>query len=345
MNEVPQTPLRRPTIIDVARLAGVSPATVSNALSGKRRVEPATRERIEQAIRDLGYRPNTAAQSIRTGRTNLIAVVSSMPVTISGGASRQGFFMEIASAAATFALEHDLSLVLVPPAARPEQALAHVAVDGALILEPQREDAFLAALRARGVPVICIGQSFDPALPYVDLDYRRIARLLIDHLFARGARRFPLIVGAEHRMSHAVMREIYEQRAAERGMTPHVIHIEEACGEDGGYHAAHRAMRLDPDLDAVLVPVDTFATGAMRGLRELGKRVPDDVMVATRYDGWRARMEKPPLTAIDPHLDEIADIATRWLASLIGGTGGQPPTVAASPPELIPRASTRASEG
>lgn len=342
MNQASKILLRRATIVDVARHAGVSPATVSNTLSGKRRVEAATRERIEHAIRELGYRPNIAAQNIRTGRTNLIAVVSSMPTTISGGGSRLGFLMEIASSAAAFALEHDLALVLVPSAARPEHVLAHVAVDGALIIEPQQDDVFIAAFRARSVPIVSIGQSFDPMLPYVDLDYHGIARLLIDHLIKRGARRFPLIIGAEQRMSYTSMREVFEQVAASRGMEPHVILVEEAQGEDGGYHAIHRAMQLDPDFDAVLVPVDTFATGVMRGLRELGKKVPDDVMVATRYDGWRAKMEKPALTAIDLRLDQIADVATRRLASLINGTDIAASSTPALSPGLIPRTSTRA---
>lgn len=344
MNRTSKTTLRRATIVDVARLAGVSPATVSNTLSGKRRVEVATRERIEQAIRELGYRPNTAAQNIRTGRTNLIAVVSSMPTTISGGGARLGFLMEVASSAAAFALEHDLALVLVPSAARPEQVLAHVAVDGALVIEPRQDDVFIAAFRARSVPVVCIGQSFDPALPHVELDYHRIAHLLIHHLIGQGARRFPLIIGAEQRMSYTVMREVFEQVAAERGMTPHVIRVEEARGEDGGYQAIHQAMRLDPSLDAVLVPVDTFATGVMSGLRELGKRVPDDVMVATRYDGWRAKMEKPALTAIDLRLEEIADIATRRLAALISGASNPLSSKQAPPIRLIPRASTKSGE-
>ena len=90
--------------------------------------------------------------------------------------------------------------------------------------------------------------------------------------------------------------------------------------------------------------IHTFATGVMRGLRKLGKRVPDDVMVATRYDGWRAKMEKPALTAVDLRLDQIAHVATRRLASLISGADSPLPP-APLLPLLIPRASTRAGEG
>lgn len=331
-------PPRRSTIIDVARQAGVSPATVSNALSGKRRVEPATRERIDQAIRDLGYRPNAAAQNIRTGRTNLIAIASSMPAAIAGGGSRLGFMMEIASSAAGFAFEQNMALVLLPSSAEPEARLRHVAVDGALIIEPREDDAFLTLFQARGVPVVVIGRPFDPDLPFVDLDYPAITTLLMEHLFAEGARHFPLIVGAEARQSHFQTRQRYEELAARHGMAAQVVRVAEAEGEEGGYRAMTDILRSGPDVDAVLVPVDAFATGVMRALRDQGRRVPEDVRVATRYDGWRARQEMPGLTAVELQLTEVARLATLKLVNIIEG---RPQGEAASaPPVLIPRGST-----
>ncbi|EEM6358766.1 LacI family DNA-binding transcriptional regulator, partial [Salmonella enterica subsp. enterica serovar Enteritidis] len=87
---------KRAKLIDVARHAGVSPGTVSNALHNTRFVEPQTRRRIEEAIVALNYTPNIRARQLRTGKTNTIALLSSVPLAIASGASRLGFMMEVA---------------------------------------------------------------------------------------------------------------------------------------------------------------------------------------------------------------------------------------------------------
>jgi transcriptional regulator, LacI family len=107
-------PARRVTIKDVAREAGVSPTTVSHALNHRGQVDSRTRERVEQAARTLGYRPNRNAQRLRTGEAHMIVLLSSMPFAVSGGPSRLGFMMEIAAVAAAAALDRGLALVLAP---------------------------------------------------------------------------------------------------------------------------------------------------------------------------------------------------------------------------------------
>jgi DNA-binding LacI/PurR family transcriptional regulator len=95
-----------------------------------------------------------------------------------------------------------------------------------------------------------------------------------------------------------------------------------------------------PRLDGLCVPVDAFAVGALRALREAGRRVPRDVVVATRYDGMRARTSQPALTAVDLHLDQVGQAAIDLLLEhLRGETTRQ--TVEAPEPTLIARASSR----
>src|SRR5713101_1154572 len=98
----------RPTITDVARAAGVSMTTVSHALNGRGFVDPATRERVKEAARKLGYRPNLHAQKLRGGGAHTIVLLSSMPFGVSAGPSRLGFLMEVAAVAATAALTHGM---------------------------------------------------------------------------------------------------------------------------------------------------------------------------------------------------------------------------------------------
>lgn len=143
---------RPPTIADVARLAEVSRTTVSHALNGIGKVDPRTRERIKQVAAELGYRPNLRAQRLRRGEAKAIALASSMPFAVAGGPSRLGFYMEIAAAAAESALLHGYALVLVPPV-QSGSALYSVDIDGAIVVEPDVNDAAAAQLRSRGCPM------------------------------------------------------------------------------------------------------------------------------------------------------------------------------------------------
>lgn len=332
-------PGRRATIKDVARLAGVSPGTVSNALSGKRRVDAATQARITEAISALGYVPNLTARGMRTGRVGTIAIFSSMPTAVAAGSSRLGFLMELAASAAITALDSNVALLLIPPIADPRAALASIAFDGAILVEPEAQDPYLALLAARDVPTVVIGPAEETPLS-VTLDYAHMAGLLFDHLVDSGARRFPLIVGQSARASNIVFEQVYRDRCAALNLAPQVIALPEADGERGAERAltAHIAQLGAPD--GVLVPIDAMATGVMTALRGAGLSVPDRVRVATRYDGLRARSETPALTALTLHLDRVADMATRLLVEAIE-TGTAEATLVAPAPELVVRGSTR----
>ncbi|WP_172329456.1 LacI family DNA-binding transcriptional regulator [Mangrovicoccus sp. HB161399] len=333
---------RRATVKDVARLAGVSAGTVSNALSGKRRVDDATRGRIEAAIAELGYIPNIAARGVRTGRANTIALFSSMPTAVAAGPSKLGFMMEIAASAAMTALNRNVALVLVPPIAGPAEALRNVSFDGALLVEPAEDDPFLALLSSRAIPTVVIGEPPVAAGRHVELHYGATARLLVRHMLETGARAFPLMLGQSRRQSHAAFERVYLEEMAAAGLAPRVIRVDETGGEAAAAGAIRAELAAAPGLDGVLVPVDALATGVMAGLRAAGRRVPQDVRVATRYDGIRARTETPPLTAVDLHLDRVSEIATEALLDLIEGA---PPAEIPLPPLplLVPRASTLAT--
>lgn len=339
MNKQTPQPQKRVTVIDVARAAGVSPGTVSNAISGKRKVDTETRKRIEAAIAELGYVPNLAARRMRTGRTNTIAIFSSMPIAVAAGSSKLGFLMEIAASAAVTALDYNTALALIPPIDTPLRAFDTIAMDGAVIVEPEADDPVMTELSRRGVPTVAIGGP--PGLPgaRVDFDYRAMATLLIDHLFAMGSTRFPLVVGQSPRQTNLVFKEVYRDRARHAGMSPRILEVPELTAETGAADAIAREILMGRDMDGVLVPIDAMATGVMKALRQHYLRVPADVRVVTRYDGLRARSEQPPLTAINLHLDEVATMAIRALATLIE-TGKPPEATTCPPPELVIRASS-----
>jgi DNA-binding LacI/PurR family transcriptional regulator len=332
----------RPRIIDVAKAAKVSPATVSNVLNESRPVDPATRDRVMAAVARLGYTPDLRAQRLRTGQVATIAILSSMPFAVASGPSRLGFLMEIAAVAAAVAMEQGVALVLVPPAEFKRAPIERLDVNGVLVVEPLQDDPEVARLRARGIPVVTIGRQLNDTnnLPYVDLQSAHTARLLLDHLWSQGGRNIALMMGEQKRNSYKETATEYAAFARRHKMTPRLVLLNETKGDAAARIACRQLLERDPAIDALCVPVDAFATGAVQAAGDLGRVIPHDLKIATRYDGLRARESRPQITAVNLHLPEIAAIAVNLLLDQLNGVAGA--RVRSGPlPELIVRESSQ----
>ena len=326
----------RATIADVAREAGVSRTTVSHALNGLGKVNSATRDKVKEVAASLNYRPSVRAQGLRSGRSQALALLSSMPSAVSTGPSQLGFFTELAMGCARTALLKGYVFVLAPPDgdANPVDRLD---IDGAILLEPAADDPIAVALSDRGIPFVAIDGPAGERT--VDLHHEETAELLVSHLVERGAQHPALVVGSDRRRSQAAAREVYEAAAARIGFTPLIAEADEGDGEDGGYRASTWLLAEHPEVDGLIVPIDAFATGAVRAGVEAGRTVGDDLLIATRYDGLRARTSTPPLTAVDLGLDEISAAAVERLVAILDGESEQVAT-SASAPTLVVRKST-----
>jgi len=115
-----------------------------------------------------------------------------------------------------------------------------------------------------------------------------------------------MILGTQPRNSYLEARAAYEAFVAATGQAPLLVQADEAQGEAAGEEATAALLAAHPDIDAFCVPVDAFAVGTVRALQAAGRRIPQDAMVVTRYDGIRARTCQPPLTAVDLQLDQVA---------------------------------------
>ncbi|WP_258234049.1 LacI family DNA-binding transcriptional regulator [Brevibacterium oceani] len=377
MSDLPRA--HRVTIADVAREAGVSRTTVSHALSGQGKVNAATRAKVKEVADRLNYRPSARAQSLRSGKSQTLALLSSMPAAVSAGPSQLGFFTELAMGCARTALLEGYVFVLAPPNEETDP-VDLLDIDGAILLEPAADDPIAEALRARGVPYVTIdgpgaeagaereagepgsdprvsaARGGEPAAEggepsaadsrwSIDLHHERTAQLLLDHLLDQGARQPALLVGRSRRGAQTAAREIYAQTASARGFAPLIAEADETTGEDGAYAAAARLLAAHPDIDALLAPIDTFATGAVRAAQEAGRTVGGDLLIATRYDGLRARTSTPPLTAVDLGLEAISTAAVEMLVAVLkydptGPTGPGEPGKSASPGETATATAT-----
>jgi LacI family transcriptional regulator len=329
---------RRPTIYDVARLAGVSTATVSRALNGTGQVGEPKRLAIEEAVEQLGYRPNTIARSLVTRSTQTIALL--LPDITNP------FYAELVAGVHELTLERGYTMLLCTTDFDPEQEERYLRllrakhVDGALVdglvLPPER----IARFVEDGFPIVCLDRDVDsPAVPLVQVDNRTGARIATEHLLSLGHRRIAHITGAPARISEERLLG-YQAALADAGIAPDSSLV--AMGsftEAGGYEAMRTLMAIAQRPTAVFAANDLSAIGALSAVSAAGRSVPGDVSLVGFDDVRLSRYTSPPLTTIRQPAGKIARRATELLLGMIAG---RPPRKLRHPfaPELVVRDST-----
>lgn len=336
-------PTRRATISDVAAAAGVSKTTVSHVLSGLGRINEKTRQRTLAAAEKLNYQPSMMARGLRTGRAKMLAIANSIPPEISAGAGELHYFMRLAHAAAVAALNKRYALVLIPPSA-PEAWLRNIDIDGALVIDPRSDDPLLDALRTRRVPVVTISRDPDATAKTwcVDFDMAAATAALLDH-FAASGRCQPALILSEERRSYSIdILQGYQRWVRRHGLKSVVRTAPERGVEPAGRAAMAHLLGDDVGVNAVFVPLDSFAIGALQALSDAGLSVPSDFQIAT-LDGVRAQFSKPTLTALEDRAEESAQCAVNLLLQRIAHPDSAPKRNI-STPRLIVRDSTRPLE-
>ncbi|MFI7637925.1 LacI family DNA-binding transcriptional regulator [Nonomuraea sp. NPDC049400] len=311
-------PPRRPTIKEVARLAGVSHQTVSRYLKSRQGLRPATLERIDGAVEKLGYRPNLMARSMRTRRTGRLAVV--MPVNTFNHAR-----LLSGALAAAHEAGHVVEVVSVEgsTAARTERVLelAHAGqVDGVLSLTPMAagfEDAL-----PKGAAVV-VSPDFDDGMRSIgELTDASPVSELMERLAALGHRRF-LHVAGDQEFASARARKVAYLEAVERlGLES----VGMAEGDWSGESGVEAVRQLDPDRlpTAVIAANDVVASGVLRGARERGLDVPGDLSVTGWDDNELCRFLPPSLTTVRISWEGAGRNAVLRLIKAVGGPELEP---------------------
>ncbi|WP_159621201.1 LacI family DNA-binding transcriptional regulator [Ruania rhizosphaerae] len=332
-------PQRPPSIKDVAARAGVSWKTVSNVMNGQINVRPATRERVEQAIADLGYRRSAAGRQLRYGRSFIIALAVSELTT--------PYFADLAHEVLAAAAERGYTALITET--RGDEARERAALRGfdtqvadGVILSPVALDGASIVTAQSHVPLVLLGERVAGSpLDHVIYDNHRAAREATEHVLAGGSTR-PLFLGADpgHRYGTGWLRAegfmaALGSRASEDLIvrTPHYTRA-------AGARAVTDLHRADRPFDALVCASDILAVGALHALRELGRNVPGEVQVI----GWDGIDEgaytSPPLTTVDLDVRTVARAAVDLVIARIEGAG-TPPAEVVVPHRLRTRGSTR----
>lgn len=320
------------TIRDVARRAKLSVATVSRALNGFDNVSEQARERVTQAVRELGYVPHAGARSLSLARTNAIGVV--LP-DLHGE-----FFSEIVRGMDREASRRGYLLLLSNLHARAEQAqlalrAMHGRVDGLIVMAPHLKSEELAAALPPGVPSVLINTRDKPgAHAAIHLDNVAGVRAVIEHLSNLGRKRLVHIAGPAGNVDADERAAAVREACAAAGIACEILHgnFEEQSGE----RATAALLERGHEFDALFAGNDNMAIGALQALRARGVSVPEQVAVAGFDDIPLA--QHLGLTTVRVR---IAELGERALARLLDSFGrGQDRGDELHAPELVVRATT-----
>ncbi|MFG2868456.1 LacI family DNA-binding transcriptional regulator [Streptomyces sp. NPDC048338] len=331
----------RPTLEAVAARAGVSRATVSRVVNGGAGVRAPLVEKVRKAVEELGYIPNHAARSLVTRRNGAVAVIIAEPEF---RIFSDPFFEQQVRGISRELTAHDAQLVLLWVEGpgdhdRIARYLGGGHVDGALAFSLHNDDDLPAIVRRAQVPAVYggrpgwTGPADEPAVAYVDCDNRGGARSAVEHLRSLGRRRIAHITGPLDQTSAMDRLDGYRDELPDGD--PALV-ADGAFTEESGARAMATLLLRRPDLDAVFAANDLMAAGALRVLREQGRRVPEDVALVG-FDDMLSVVEgtDPALTTVHQDIEGMGRLMVRLLMRTLDGEAAAP---VITPTELIRRA-------
>lgn len=339
---------KRVSIKDVAIRAGVSYQTVSKVLNGELKVSPATEARISESVRELGYRPNHSARTLRTQRSQMIGYSWSSSETEQLNHIVHMFLTGVVSEAEA-AGHHVLPF---PYRSGDDQVAGYRElidagrVDGFVLSSVMYDDPRVIFLHERDFPFVAFGRSGkQDEFSYVDVDGAAGMRMATEHLLVRGHRRVGLLAWAVATRVSDDRLAGYRQALEAAGLPVDPVLI--GHGEpdfESGYAATECWLRLPPDQrpTAVVAMNDLMAIGAMHAAQSLGLTIGRDFAVAGFDDVPLAQYLRPPLTSVRQPIRQAGHLCVDLLVALLTGLPVADSHILLQP-ELVIRASTHAA--
>jgi DNA-binding LacI/PurR family transcriptional regulator len=325
-----------PTILDVARRAGVSKSLVSMVIRGEEGVSPKNRQAVLHAIDELGYRPNALARSLVERRTRILGMLVSD--------LHNPFFGEVVSGIQMRADELGYRVLFNTGDRVPNlevtaiESLLELRADGLILAAPRVSDEFIERT-CRAVPVVVLNRDTSATCSdSVTNDNIAGAALAVEHCASLGHTSIAHIDGGTG-AGAAVRREGYLRAMRRLGLDAHILTLEGAFTENGGYTAARALLQRSPLPTAIFAANDICAIGAMQALEEAGLRIPADVSVVGYDNTSLAALRQISLTSVHQFGADIGRIGVDCLAERLDGarSSARHEVVA---PTLVVRSST-----
>lgn len=320
---------KRVTSEDVARAAGVSRTTVSLVLNKvpNIKISPATRQKVFEAAKGLGYVPNAAARALASQRAHIVGLLLARHAH---HLSSDAFITPIVEGLLDVFHQHDLCLLIdIVDPDHHKDAYVQLArakrIDGILFSGPRLDDEALRMLEDENFPTVLIGHIPETGLCMVDIDNRNSAKMAVAHLIGLGHRRIACITNAQPSYSAAVERlEGYRQALHEAGLEddPALVRYGDFT-IDSGYACMRDLLESKVPFSAAFVASDTLALGAKAALSERNLSVPQDMALVGFDDLPMARYMDPPLTSVHLPVADLARRASEVMISVLNGNQGE----------------------
>jgi DNA-binding LacI/PurR family transcriptional regulator len=333
--------VKRPTIADIARAAGVSKGAVSYALNGRPGVSEPTRRRILAIAEDVGWRPSSAARALSGGRSGAIGLIVDRPASVLGV---EPYFMQLISGI-------QASLGDGPPALLLQMADDHVTelgiyrrwwaerrVDGVLLVDLRADDPRIGLVREIGLPAVVIGGPDGRGdLPCVWSDDELAMTDVLGYLAALGHRRVVRVAGPADLVHTRSRSTAFAANATRLGLvSAHSVHTDYSA-EAAATVVRRLLVAADPPT-ALVFDNDVMAVAALGVAQELGRSVPGELSIVAWDDSALCQVVRPALTAVRRPITQHGAAAVTVLLELLHGGPGR--DVRVDDPVLVPRAST-----
>lgn len=316
---------------DVARQAKVSTSTVSHVLNGTRKVSAQTVQAVEQAVKALGYIPNTVARSLARSRTNTIGVAIS--------ALSNHYFSETVHAIETECAKHGIMMLFVDTHDDPEQELRvvktlhHRRVDG-ILLAPSRDPQHraLTYLQNNAIPTVLVDRLAEHGFDQVGVENRKSTQGLIAHLVAHGHRRIGMVAGANGLSTTQERIDGYRAALLDAGLPwDDMLLVEGESRSESARAATHRLLALSSPPTAIMAGNNLMTIGAMQALREAAIEVPQQMALVGFDDFDWADFFLPRLSVIAQPVNELGARAVGLLLGCIDNPDAPRQTVRLAP--------------
>ncbi|MDA8371199.1 MAG: LacI family DNA-binding transcriptional regulator [Nocardiopsaceae bacterium] len=333
--------MKRPTIVDIAKAAGVSKGAVSCALNGRPGVSEATRGRILEIAGRLGWAPSSAARALSDGKAGAIGLAVDRPALVLG---TESFFMRLVAGIQEELGDGPIGLLLQSSGDPGMEQTTHKRwyaerrVDGVLLTDLRRDDPRVEELADLRLPAVAIGgPSGTGGLPCVWSDDAGAMRLVVEYLAGLGHRRIARVAGPEVFVHTKMRSDAFARTARERGMVrAEVVHAD-YTGDRGA--ALTRELLAAPKPPTALVfDNDLMAVAGVGAAQELGIRVPEQLSIVAWDDSPLCQAVRPSLTAVRRDVPAHGRLAASLLLKQVAG--GAVEDMETPSATLVPRAST-----
>jgi DNA-binding LacI/PurR family transcriptional regulator len=314
--------VKRPTIADIARRAGVTKAAVSFALNGQPGVSAATRERILAIANEIGFQPNSAARALSDGRAGAFGLVIDRPARTLGV---EPYFMQLIAgiqgelagdhAALLFTMAEDQAAEI----ARYRSWWAQRRVDGVFLVDLQVGDRRVPVLEELHMPAVVIGTPAGAgSLPAVWQDDAAATRSVVEHLTGLGHRRIARVTGIPRFWHTKIRTDAFNEAARAAGAEP--LCVEADYTGSMGAEVTRRLLESATPPTAILYDNDLMAVSGLGAAQRMGIEVPTGLSIVAWDDSPLCELVNPPLTALSRDVAAAGAHAARVLAQAAGGT-------------------------